>query len=110
MAGRNRRRQWNRCWPCEGGRGARQQVRRAAHPPAVARGRLPLAHRTRLADRGGRQMKGRRNSWSGMLQFFFFTLDLSFRSKQALVYGYLVPILFLVAFGSVFRSESPALL
>jgi len=55
-------------------------------------------------------MNARRNNWSGMVHFFFFTLDLNFRSKQALVYGYLVPILFLVAFGSVFRSESPALL
>jgi ABC-2 type transporter len=41
---------------------------------------------------------------------FLLTLRLNLRSKQALVYGYLVPIFFLLAFGSVFRSGIPPLL
>jgi hypothetical protein len=46
----------------------------------------------------------------GLSRHFLLSLELSFRSKQAIVYGYFVPILFLVAFGSVFRAETPALL
>ncbi|HMD61286.1 MAG TPA: ABC transporter permease [Opitutaceae bacterium] len=46
----------------------------------------------------------------GLFRHFLLSLDLNFRSKQAIVYGYLVPILFLVAYGSVFRAETPALL
>ncbi|HEU5081066.1 MAG TPA: ABC transporter permease [Opitutaceae bacterium] len=38
------------------------------------------------------------------------TLKLNFRSKQAILYGYFVPLLFLVAFGSVFRGDTPRLL
>lgn len=37
-------------------------------------------------------------------------LRLNFRSRQAIVYGYLVPLLFLLAFGSVFRGSEPPLL
>ncbi|PTY03716.1 hypothetical protein DB347_21015 [Opitutaceae bacterium EW11] len=37
------------------------------------------------------------------------TLRLNLRSKQAMVYGYLVPVFFLVAFGSLFRADSPLL-
>ena len=40
---------------------------------------------------------------------FRLTLRLNARSPQALVYGYLVPIFFLVAFGSVFRGGVPPL-
>lgn len=47
---------------------------------------------------------------SGLRRYFFLTLRLNFRSKQALIYGYLVPVFFLLAFGSVFRSDSPPLL
>ncbi len=47
---------------------------------------------------------------SGLYRHFLLSLDLNFRSKQAIVYGYLVPVMFLVAYGSVFRAESPALL
>lgn len=45
-----------------------------------------------------------------LLRHFLLTLRLNFRSKQAIAYGYLVPILFLLAFASVFRGESPPLL
>jgi ABC-2 type transport system permease protein len=45
----------------------------------------------------------------GLWRHFLLTLDLNFRSRQAIVYGYAVPLLFLVAFGSVFRFEVPAL-
>ena len=44
-----------------------------------------------------------------MIRHFLLTLQLNFRSKQAVVYGYLVPVFFLLAFGSIFRSESPPL-
>ena len=46
----------------------------------------------------------------GLVNHLLLTLRLNLRSKQAMVYGYLVPIFFLLAFGSVFRSGSPRLL
>jgi ABC-type multidrug transport system permease subunit len=46
----------------------------------------------------------------GILRHLILTLRLNFRAKQALVYGYLVPIFFLIAFGSVFHSSVPPLL
>lgn len=46
----------------------------------------------------------------GSLRHFLLTLQLNFRSLQSIVYGYLVPIFFLVAFGSVFRADLPPLL
>lgn len=49
-------------------------------------------------------------SWRGVFRHFLLSLQLNFRSPQAIVYGYLVPVLFLVAFGSVFRGETPSLL
>jgi len=42
-------------------------------------------------------------------QHFLLTLRLNFRSPQAIIYGYFVPILFLLAFGSVFRADTPVL-
>jgi ABC-2 type transport system permease protein len=42
---------------------------------------------------------------NGILHHLLFTLRLNFRSKQALVYGYLVPIFFLFAFGTLFHGE-----
>jgi ABC-2 type transport system permease protein len=48
-------------------------------------------------------------SFFGLSCHFLLSLKLNFRSMQAIVYGYLVPIFFLVAFGSVFRSEIPPL-
>jgi len=52
----------------------------------------------------------RGSSQSGLLRHFLLTLQLNFRSTQALVYGYLVPVFFLLAFGSVFRADTPPLL
>ncbi len=46
----------------------------------------------------------------GLARHFLLSVELNFRSKQTIIYGYLVPILFLVGFGSVFRAETPALL
>ena len=46
----------------------------------------------------------------GILAHLALTLRLNFRARQALVYGYLVPIFFLLAFGSVFHSSVPPLL
>ncbi len=43
---------------------------------------------------------------SGLIQHLLITLRLNFRSKQALVYGYIVPVFFLLAFGSIFRQLS----
>src|SRR6478736_4472971 len=50
------------------------------------------------------------SSLAGLLRHFVLTLRLNFRSKQALAYGFLVPVFFLVAFGSVFRGDTPPLL
>ncbi len=44
---------------------------------------------------------------NGLLHHLLFTLRLNFRSKQALIYGYLVPIFFLFAFGTLFRGHQP---
>ncbi|MFA5262672.1 MAG: ABC transporter permease [Opitutaceae bacterium] len=46
----------------------------------------------------------------GLLRHFLLCLTLNVRSVQALVYGYAVPVLFLLGFGSVFRSDTPPLL
>ncbi|MDB5171818.1 MAG: type transporter [Phycisphaerales bacterium] len=46
---------------------------------------------------------------NGLLHHLLLTLKLNFRSKQAIVYGYVVPVFFLFAFGSVFRSGNPPL-
>ncbi len=40
---------------------------------------------------------------------FVLTLRLNFRSPPAIIYGYFVPILFLLTFGSVFRADTPVL-
>ncbi len=47
---------------------------------------------------------------NGLSHHLLFTLKLNFRSKQALIYGYLVPIFFLIAFGALFRWTNPPLL
>ncbi len=46
---------------------------------------------------------------NALLQHLLLTLRLNFRSRQAMVYGYVVPVFFLLAFGSVFRSGVPPL-
>ncbi|HXQ80604.1 MAG TPA: ABC transporter permease [Opitutaceae bacterium] len=45
----------------------------------------------------------------GLVRHFSLTLRLNFRSRQAILYGYLVPVLFLVAFGGIFRGDTPPL-
>lgn len=47
---------------------------------------------------------------AGWIRHFLLTIYLNFRNPQAIVYGYLVPVIFLLAFGSIFRSDSPPLL
>ena len=48
--------------------------------------------------------------WRGLREHLLLTLRLNFRSRAPLVYGYVVPVFFLLAFGSVFRSTTPPLL
>jgi ABC-2 type transport system permease protein len=49
-----------------------------------------------------------------MIKGFFYhlilSLKLNFKSKQPLIYGYLVPVFFLIAFGAVFRNGNPPLI
>jgi ABC-2 type transport system permease protein len=45
----------------------------------------------------------------GYLYHLLLTLRLNFAAKQALVYGYVVPIFFLIAFGTIFRAGTPPL-
>ena len=47
---------------------------------------------------------------AALFQYLLIYLKLNFRSKQAIIYGYVVPIFFLFAFGSVFRASRPPLL
>jgi hypothetical protein len=44
---------------------------------------------------------------TGLTNHLLLTLRLNFRSKLPLIYGYLVPIFFLIAFASVFRNATP---
>ena len=46
---------------------------------------------------------------NGWTRHLLLTITLNFASPQAIVYGYLVPVFFLLAFGSVFRADSPPL-
>ncbi len=45
----------------------------------------------------------------GLVQHFLLTLKLNFRSLQTVAYGYFVPLFFLIAFGTLFRSGKPPL-
>ncbi len=45
----------------------------------------------------------------GVCRHAWLTLKLNFRNPPALLYGYLVPVLFLFAFGGIFRAETPPL-
>ncbi len=47
---------------------------------------------------------------AALLRHLLLALRLNFRSKSPLIYGYAVPILFLVGFAAVFHSGSPPLL
>ncbi len=51
----------------------------------------------------------RSSTLRGLAGHFVLTLKLNFRSRQAILYGYLVPVLFLLAFGGIFRSDTPLL-
>ncbi len=55
-------------------------------------------------------MSGGGSVFLGLRRHFLLCLELNFRSKQAVIYGYVVPLLFLLAFGGVFRAETPLLL
>jgi ABC-type multidrug transport system permease subunit len=46
---------------------------------------------------------------NGLLHHMSLSLRLNFRSIQALVYGYIFPILFLLGFGSIYSKENPPL-
>ena len=46
----------------------------------------------------------------GLWKHFYITLVLNYKSGRALLYGYLMPILFLVGFAAVFQSGHPRLL
>jgi len=46
----------------------------------------------------------------GLSEHFKLTLLLNFKNRQALIYGYLVPFFFLVAFAAIFRSSVPPLI
>ncbi|HVW20524.1 MAG TPA: ABC transporter permease [Opitutaceae bacterium] len=46
----------------------------------------------------------------GFLYHFLLTLRLNFKNRQALIYGYFVPVFFLIAFGTLFRAGDPPLL
>jgi ABC-2 type transport system permease protein len=48
--------------------------------------------------------------FAGLIHHLLFTLKLNFRSRQAIIYGYLVPVFFLIAFGALFRWTKPPLL
>ncbi len=46
----------------------------------------------------------------GWIRHFLITIELNFRNPPGIVYGYLVPVIFLLAFGGVFRADDPPLL
>lgn len=46
---------------------------------------------------------------AGIGRHILLTLRLNFRSKQALAYGYLMPVIFLLAFAALFRGSTPVL-
>jgi ABC-2 type transport system permease protein len=46
----------------------------------------------------------------GWLRHLLLSMQLTFRNPQGMVYGYLVPVIFLLAFGGVFRADDPPLL
>ncbi len=46
---------------------------------------------------------------AGLWRHFLLSLQLNIRSGRALAYGYVMPVLFLLAFGGIFRGETPPL-
>jgi ABC-2 type transport system permease protein len=51
----------------------------------------------------------RRPLAEGLRRHLVLTLALNFRSKQAIVYGYAMPLLFLAGFAGIFRTDIPPL-
>ena len=47
---------------------------------------------------------------NGCIRHFLLTIHLNFRNPQAIAYGYLAPVIFLLGFGGVFRADNPPLL
>jgi ABC-2 type transport system permease protein len=47
--------------------------------------------------------------YRGLLRHFALTLRLNFRSRQAVIYGFVMPVLFLLAFAGIFRGDTPLL-
>jgi hypothetical protein len=45
-----------------------------------------------------------------ILRHLLMTLRLNFRSRQAIIYGYVIPVFFLFAFAAIFRWDTPILL
>ncbi len=45
----------------------------------------------------------------GLLRHLSLTLRLNFRSRQPVIYGFVMPVLFLLAFGGIFRDDTPLL-
>lgn len=45
----------------------------------------------------------------GLARHFALTLRLNFRSPQAVIYGFVMPVLFLLAFAGLFRGDTPLL-
>jgi len=45
----------------------------------------------------------------GLVRHLLLTLRLNFRSRQAVIYGFVMPVLFLLAFGGIFRDDTPLL-
>lgn len=49
------------------------------------------------------------SSGRGLARHFLLTLRLNFRSRQAVIYGFVMPVLFLLAFAGLFRGDTPLL-
>src|SRR5438270_7164258 len=47
---------------------------------------------------------------NGLLNHLWLTFKLNFRNPLAIIYGYVVPVVFLLAFGAFFRSDKPPLI
>src|SRR5258706_6361151 len=75
--------------------------------------RLPISFRRRVprrkADRNVCRIRRSYEIMNGLIHHMLLTLRLNFRSKQSLVYGYIFPIIFLLAFWGIYSKEIPPL-